>query len=157
MTMVHEKTMTILEKYFSVKKTRDNELELEKWTDGGVDMFIYVNVDNVIDDFCEYAEDFDIDEEIEVHRQDKRYCSAFSIKESVEDFEKYKVLIETIAEELRGNAPLESEINSSEAEDEIMRLANPHAVFEHGQWWLKVAGRTFAVVDTISGFDFEDV
>lgn len=33
------------------------------------------------------AADFDVDEEIDIHRQDKRYCDAFTCRASVYDFE----------------------------------------------------------------------
>jgi len=49
---------------------------------------------------------------------------------------------------------LKSETNKKEIKKEIIRLANMEVVFEHGQWWLKVAGKTFAVVDTNNGLDF---
>ena len=35
-------------------------------------------------------DNFSIDEEIDIYRQDKRYKEAFSIKESLEDFENYE-------------------------------------------------------------------
>jgi len=79
------------------------ELELETWTDGGVNMFFYVDKNNIINEFREYAESFDIDEEIDVLREDRCYRDAFTLKESIADFEAYKNLLNDIAEELQGN------------------------------------------------------
>jgi hypothetical protein len=71
---------------FSVRiDKKDKSAELEKWTDGGVDMVIYLKPFTV-ESFEDYVNDFDVDEEIEVHRQDSGYKSAFTLKKSLEDF-----------------------------------------------------------------------
>jgi len=69
---------------------QDNQqcAEVEMWTDGGVDMIIWLQPFN-IEQFKEYVNDFDIDEEIELHRQGNDYKNAFTIKESLNDFTKY--------------------------------------------------------------------
>ncbi len=59
--------------------------EVEKWTDGGVDMIIFLRPFNV-EKFKEWVNDFDIDEEIDLHRQGQDYKNAFKISESVKDF-----------------------------------------------------------------------
>ena len=59
--------------------------EVEKWTNGGVDMIIVLNPFSE-ESFKSYVEDYDIDELIDLHRQDKRYCDAFKISESLKDF-----------------------------------------------------------------------
>lgn len=59
--------------------------EIEKWTDGGVDMIIVLNPFTV-ESFFEYVDSFDIDEEIETHRYDRRYREAFTIRKSLSDF-----------------------------------------------------------------------
>jgi hypothetical protein len=59
--------------------------EIEKWTNGGVDM-IFALVPLSKDEFIERVNNFDVDEEIDLHRQDKRYKDAFKITESVKDF-----------------------------------------------------------------------
>ena len=67
------------------KEGKRKYAELEKWTDGGVDMIIYLEPFTV-ERFKEWVDDFDIDEEIDLHRQDKRYKNDFTITRSVEDF-----------------------------------------------------------------------
>jgi hypothetical protein len=60
--------------------------EIEKWTDGGVDMIISLMPFSK-EEFIKYVlEQFDIDEEIELHRQDQQYKSVFTIKMSLKDF-----------------------------------------------------------------------
>lgn len=62
--------------------------EVETWTDGGVNMIMCLQPFNV-EEFKSYVNDFDIDEQIELHRQGQDYKNAFSIRESLEDFENY--------------------------------------------------------------------
>jgi len=79
----------VLEKH-NFKVTEDgDEFEVETWTDKGVNMIIYVGIEDRYNTFGEYVENFDIDEEIDTHRQDKRYKDAFTIKQSLNDFENY--------------------------------------------------------------------
>ena len=59
--------------------------EIEKWTNGGVDMIIYLNPFTV-EEFEKYVNDFDVDELIDMHRQDDRYKKAFTISQSLIDF-----------------------------------------------------------------------
>lgn len=66
---------------------QDNEqcAELEKWTDGGVDMIITL-VPFSIEEFVNYVDEFNIDEEIDLHREDPKYKAAFTISKSLKDF-----------------------------------------------------------------------
>ena len=73
--------------------------EVEKWTNGGVDMNITL-VPFKKEKFIEYVENFDVDEEIDNHRQDKRYKDAFKISESVTDFTDFQTMLEEVAEKL---------------------------------------------------------
>ena len=76
-----------------------NGMEIETWTEGGVDMIhtIYFfdnyqdiyNKTEVKKELDRLYENFDIDEEIDLYRQDKKYKNDFTIRESLEDFEKY--------------------------------------------------------------------
>lgn len=74
--------------------------ELDTYTDAGVNMIIFLdfrdtdlnpkNPNDFLKVFKERIESIDIDEEIELHRQDKRYCNEFTIKQSLEDFSSWK-------------------------------------------------------------------
>jgi len=63
--------------------------EVEKWTDGGVDM-IFTLMPFTAEQFIECVNDFSVDEEIDLHRQEKQYKEAFTISESLKDFENFK-------------------------------------------------------------------
>lgn len=70
----------------------EKEYELESFTDAGVNMIFYISKEeDFIELFKDKVENFDIDEEIEVHRQDDNYKNNFTIRESLEDFEAYEI------------------------------------------------------------------
>lgn len=62
--------------------------EIETWTNGGVNMILWLNP-FTIEEFEGRVNDFDMDEEIDLHRQSQDYKNSFSIKASVQDFEDY--------------------------------------------------------------------
>jgi hypothetical protein len=74
--------------------------ELNTYTDNGVNMIVFLDfrdtdlnpklAENVINKFKDYVNSIDIDEEIELHRQSEAFRNAFTIKESLEDFEDWK-------------------------------------------------------------------
>jgi len=73
--------------------------ELDTYTPRGVNMIVFLdfrekgNPESAVDflsEFEQYLKDFDIDEEIDTHRQDKRYKNDFTISESLEDFKAWK-------------------------------------------------------------------
>ena len=90
----------------------DGELcgyELESWTDGGVDMPVYLDcrahnyadgltAENLADQVRQAYLSFDVDEEIDLHREMKDYRAAFSIHRSVEDFEGYEQTLKDLSE-----------------------------------------------------------
>ena len=91
------------EKNFSVNLfEQDNQqcAEIETWTSGGVDMIINL-MPFTPDNFFKYVNDFDIDEEIDLNRQDKRYREVFTITNSVEDFNEFKKRLINISNELQ--------------------------------------------------------
>lgn len=81
-------------------------IEMEQWTDGGVDMIHLIDgrdrdmndPDWWKDELESIYEAFDVDEEIDINRQDEKYRSAFTYRQSVEDFEDYDKWLEGIAE-----------------------------------------------------------
>lgn len=74
--------------------------DIETWTSGGVNMIHCLNPFTVAE-FERMVEDFDVDEEIDRHREMKGYKEAFSIRGSLADFEKYKALLEEMLAELK--------------------------------------------------------
>ena len=95
---------TLEQKGISVYRYKEGEklcgYELNTYTDGGVNMIIFLdfrgeeknveNEDKFIEKFLNYIKDFDVDEEVDLHRQSKDYKNAFTISQSVKDFKSWK-------------------------------------------------------------------
>lgn len=65
-------------------------LEMETWTDGGVNMIVCLEDEKgLIESFKDYVEYFDVEEEIDLHRQGESYKKAFTLRQSLDDFEDY--------------------------------------------------------------------
>ena len=81
-------------------------LEVEGYTDGDVDMIHYVDgrhVDMADEDWWKidvqvWYENFSVDEEIDIHRQDERYRNTFTCRQSVKDFESWEQRLKELAE-----------------------------------------------------------
>lgn len=79
--------------------------EISTYTDGGVNMLIFLDgrgkdmtdPDWWKDEFQAAWEAFDVDEEIDLHRQDESYRHTFRIRQSVHDFEKYDSWLRELA------------------------------------------------------------
>lgn len=76
--------------------------EVEKWTDGGVDM-VFTLMPFSADQFIERVDDFDVDEEIELHRQGDDYKANFTISESLEDFTNFHNHLKEVSKRLKEN------------------------------------------------------
>ena len=77
--------------------------ELEAWTNGGVDIVIVLRKEDektLFEQFKEWVETYDVDEEIDVYRQDEQYKSAFSLRQSLEDFEAFENWLKQVLENL---------------------------------------------------------
>jgi len=74
--------------------------ELDTYTNGGVNMIIFLdfrgeekdvkNKEKFIEKFLDYINDFDVDDEIDIHRQNQNYKNTFTISQSVNDFKSWK-------------------------------------------------------------------
>lgn len=92
--------------------TEENKLcgyELNTYTKGGVNQIIFLdfrdngnpeNTDDFIEKFSERIKDIDIDDEIEINRQDKSYKANFTLRESLNDFEEWKKELENIVKQI---------------------------------------------------------
>lgn len=84
-------------------------IEMEQWTDGGVDMIHLIDGRDRDMNDPEWWKDeleaiyeaFDVDDEIDINRQDEKYRSAFTYRQSVEDFEDYDKWLKGIAEQAK--------------------------------------------------------
>ena len=100
---INKKQLSILSSNFRLYEDKQY-LTLETWTSGGVNMIIYISKtmsDGLVEQFEYYINSFDIDEEIDLHRQDIRYRNAFRIVESVNDFSKYISKMKSILKQLK--------------------------------------------------------
>jgi DNA-binding LacI/PurR family transcriptional regulator len=82
---------------FLSEQDGNQRAELESWTDGGVDMIIWLNPFTK-EEFVSYVNDFDVDDVITNERQNKDYCSNFTIRQSVDDFEAYYEVLKKVVE-----------------------------------------------------------
>ncbi len=73
--------------------------EVETWTEGGVNMIFTLEPFNK-ESFIERVDDFDIDEEIDLHRQAQDYKNAFTIRQSVEDFTDFENRLKEVVSKL---------------------------------------------------------
>lgn len=80
---------------------QDNNInaEVEMWTNGGVDMNLCLQPFTK-ESFIERVNDFNIDEEIDLHRQGSDYRNAFTISESLKDFKAYHNVLKATVKKL---------------------------------------------------------
>ena len=84
----------------SVNNEEDNEgAEIQTYTNEGVEMNIWLNPFS-IDSFVSYVYEFDIDEQIDLHREDGSYKNGFTIKQSLEDFTEFHNELKNVASSL---------------------------------------------------------
>lgn len=100
--MENNKFLELVGEHFRVHKSEEY-VELETWTTGGVNMFVTVQNESdksYFEQFEEYVSEFDVDDQIDIHREDSRYKSAFTIRQSVNDFEGYENWLKSILSKL---------------------------------------------------------
>jgi hypothetical protein len=96
---------------FSVSVYEENGkecgLEIEGWTSGGVDMIHFLDfrygknifdIYDILDEVKEIVTNFDVDEVIDSHREDKDYRSAFTCRQSVDDFSEWEEHLRELAQ-----------------------------------------------------------
>lgn len=71
----------------------EGTVELETWTNGGVNMIISLDINkdmSLLDQFNEYVARFDVDEEVLfLMENDSSYRSSFSLSASISDFKSF--------------------------------------------------------------------
>lgn len=94
----------IFEKHeFSVELFKSNGnpyAEIMTWTAGGVNM-IHNFTPVTVEAFEKIVDEFNVDDEIDIHRQMKGYKEAFRITDSVKDFEEYHTRLKEVLAELK--------------------------------------------------------
>ena len=100
---IKESEMEILERYFNIVYEDEDSYEMETWTNKGVNMLIYIEKDgnSLLEQLKNYADNFDIDSEIDLHRENyERYRNDFTIEESLEDFKDYINYVKNLINDL---------------------------------------------------------
>lgn len=109
-----EKFVSIAENFnFTVNEYEENKVlrgyELETWTNGGVNMLLFIDCRNcpevsmefVVDELESSVNVFSVDEEIDSHRRCEDYRNAFTVRESLEDFEEYETRLHELLEAVK--------------------------------------------------------
>lgn len=112
---ITETEMKVLLDTFNVIEDKQG-YDLESWTDGGVDMIINLPKDtekSLITLLKDFIQSFDIDEEIDIYRQDEEYRNHFTIRDSITDFEDWVSSVENVIE------ILENMVSEEEEEEDI--------------------------------------
>lgn len=84
--------------------------DVENWTYGGVDMIMTL-MPFTIDELQNYYDNFNIDDEIVIYRQDERYRAAFRITESIHDFTVWEQELERTINEFHNKHQYEHTTN----------------------------------------------
>ena len=87
---------------FNVFLTKQDNVQcadIEKWTDRGVDMVIWLNPFTP-NEFKSYVNSFNVDEEIDIHRQEQLYKDNFTIRQSLKDFTDFHNDMKEVAQKL---------------------------------------------------------
>ena len=96
--------------------------EMETWTDNGVNMIHFIDcrvsshpdgltAQNVLEELKQISAYFDVDLQIDVHREGDSFRKAFSIRQALDDFEAYEA---RLAEFVRA---VQEEFDSASTED----------------------------------------
>lgn len=87
-------------KVYQFQQDGKHHAELETWTDGGVNMIITL-MPFTAKSFLSYVKDFDVDELIDLYRQDPGYRNAFTIAQSLKDFRRFHKRLKCLKKELK--------------------------------------------------------
>ena len=114
---MNNKERKILEEVFNIHEDVNN-YTLENWTNGGVNMFITIKKhsnNTLLEQLERFVDNFDIDEEIDLYRENADYKNNFTIRESMEDFEDWVSCLIDVIDNLRN---IENEYNNNDEETE---------------------------------------
>lgn len=131
--------------------------ELNTYTPGGVNMIVFldfrdgeremfseakpITAEDFVREFANYILAFDMDEEIDLHRQDENYKKVFTTRDSVEDFEDWIQQMESLCSEMAVENTSRNELANSLRKfsgvfkDETVIIPNePHKAFRTGEF-----------------------
>jgi uncharacterized UPF0160 family protein len=85
---------------FDITPIDTNGAEIVNWTDGGISMIANLTPFTK-DSFIEYVETFNIDNEVDQHREDPIFKNCFSVKQSLKEFTDYHKMLVRVANKLK--------------------------------------------------------
>ncbi len=145
--------------------TEDNKLcgyELSTYTKGGVNEVIFLdfrdnkdpnNPKHFVEKFEEYIENYLIDEQIDIYRQDAKYVNDFSISDSLEDFKSFKKNLQSILQDINGETKIYSsnQFNKiKETHEELRNILIEYGSKEYGDCIVDKISELFNYPTTLS-------
>jgi hypothetical protein len=100
LTKEQSQLVAFLERHNFQVSVDDDCGEIETWTDGGVNMIV-VAQPFVTAEVISMLDSFDVDYQIDMHREQRDYRNDFTIRESLEDFEAYKARLNKVVKKLK--------------------------------------------------------
>ena len=95
------RAIEIMEDYdFSVFLYDDDMMELETWTNAGVNMLIHLDKTTIMEDLYYYIRNFDVEEEVLVYINDMEYRDSIGLRGGLKDFDTYLETIESMYRDL---------------------------------------------------------
>lgn len=95
------RAIEIMEDYdFSVFLYDDNMMELETWTNAGVNMLIHLDKTTMMEDLYYYIRNFDAEEEVLLYAECMEYMDNIGLRGGLEDFDEYIQRVEDMCRKL---------------------------------------------------------
>lgn len=141
---LNKRERKILEQHFGIYETESN-YELEGFTSEGVNMFIYIDKDTdteLVEQLNDYVNNFNVDEEIDLHRENEEYRNHFTIQDSLDDFHSWLDIVQEVIVELEEPiTPLKCVgVNDTERGLNIVLIDNNDEIIENYDIEINIKG-----------------
>lgn len=141
---LNKRERKILEQHFGICETESN-YELEGFTSEGVNMFIYIDKDTdteLVEQLNDYVNNFNVDEEIDLHRENEEYRNHFTIQDSLDDFHSWLDIVQEVIVELEEPiTPLKCVgVNDTEKGLNIVLIDNNDEIIENYDIEINIKG-----------------
>lgn len=141
---LNKRERKILEQHFGIYETESN-YKLEGFTSEGVNMFIYIDKDTdteLVEQLNDYVNNFNVDEEIDLHRENEEYRNHFTIQDSLDDFHSWLDIVQEVIVELEEPiTPLKCVgVNDTEKGLNIVLIDNNDEIIENYDIEINIKG-----------------
>lgn len=141
---LNKRERKILEQHFGIYETESN-YKLEGFTSEGVNMFIYIDKDTdteLVEQLNDYVNNFNVDEEIDLHRENEEYRNHFTIQDSLDDFHSWLDIVQEVIVELEEPiTPLKCVgVNDTERGLNIVLIDNNDEIIENYDIEINIKG-----------------